>query len=220
MSNKTLNLTEDLYQYLLSVSLREPEVLARLREETLGRPHAEMLSAPEQGQFMALLVRLLNAGKCLEVGVFTGYSSLWIAAALPQGGSLLACDTSRAWTDIAQRYWQEAGVADRVELVLGPALGTLHERLVAGEAGSYDFAFIDADKQNYLGYYEAVLELLRPGGLVAIDNTLWSGAVADPAEQDADTQAIRELNRHIHADERVSMSLLPLADGLTLAMKR
>lgn len=220
MSNKTLPLTAALYEYLLSVSLREPGVLERLREETARDPMARMLSAPEQGQFMALLVRLSGARKCLEIGVYTGYSTLWVAQALPADGRVIACDTSEQWTAIARRYWEEAGVADRIRLHLAPALEILDGLLEAGEAGSFDFAFIDADKGNYRDYYERSLKLLRPGGLIVIDNTLWSGDVADPQKQDADTVAIRLLNEFIHQDSRVEMSLLPVADGLTLVLKK
>ena len=220
MSNKTLPLDERLYTYLLSVSLREPEVLRRLRKETAQDRMAEMQIAPEQGQFMALLVQLLGARRCLEVGVYTGYSSLSVALALPADGRLIACDVSEVWTSVAQRYWQAAGVADRIRLELAPAEHTLKALIEAGETDSFDFAFIDADKTNYPLYYEQVLSLLRPGGLVAIDNTLWSGDVADPGNQDPDTVAIREFNAMVLADERVAISLLPIADGLTLAMKR
>ena len=220
MSNKTLPLDERLYTYLLSVSLREPEVLRRLRKETAQDRMAEMQIAPEQGQFMALLVRLLGARRCLEVGVYTGYSALSVALALPADGRLIACDVSEVWTSVAQRYWQAAGVADRIRLELAPAEHTLKALIDAGEIDSFDFAFIDADKTNYPLYYEQVLSLLRPGGLVAIDNTLWSGDVADPGNQDPDTVAIREFNAMVLADERVAISLLPIADGLTLAMKR
>jgi predicted O-methyltransferase YrrM len=219
MSNKTLSLNNSLYEYILSVSLREPEVLARLRAETLQQPMSMMLSAPEQGQFLALLAQLIGARKCLEVGVYTGYSTLWVALALPRDGSVLACDVSEKWTAIARRYWEEAGVAERIDLQLAPALETLDRLLAADQAGSFDFAFIDADKENYPYYYERTLQLLRPGGLMVIDNTLWSGAVADTGRQDPETCAIRALNDLVHADDRVQMSLLPVADGLTLARK-
>jgi len=219
MSNKTLSLNNSLYEYILSVSLREPEVLARLRAETLQQPMSMMLSAPEQGQFLALLAQLIGARKCLEIGVYTGYSTLWVALALPHDGSVLACDVSEKWTAIARRYWEEAGVAERIDLQLAPALETLDRLLAADQAGSFDFAFIDADKENYPYYYERTLQLLRPGGLMLIDNTLWSGAVADTSRQDPETCAIRALNDLVHADDRVQMSLLPVADGLTLARK-
>jgi predicted O-methyltransferase YrrM len=220
VSNKILPLDEALYTYLLSVSLRETDLLERLRAETARDPMSRMQSAPEQGQFMALLVRLSGARKCLEIGVYTGYSALWVAQALPSGGRLIACDTSEKWTAVARRYWEEAGIADRIRLHLSPALETLDSLLEAGEAGSFDFAFIDADKGNYRNYYERSLRLLRPGGLIVIDNTLWSGDVADPGKQDDDTVAIRNLNEFIHRDDRVEMSLLPVADGLTLVLKK
>ena len=219
MSNKTLPLDESLYEYLLAVSLREPDVLRQLRAETALDSMSRMQTAPEQGQFMALLVQLMGARKCLEVGVYTGYSALCIALALPPDGSLVACDVSEEWTAVARRYWDAAGVADRIDLQLAPALQTLDGLLKSGQTGSFDFAFIDADKENYRNYYERSLQLLRSGGLVAIDNTLWSGDVADPEKQDAETTAIRELNAFVHQDSRVNMSLLPVADGLTLAMK-
>jgi len=219
VSNKTLPLNEALYEYLLSVSLRETDLQRRLRTETALDPMARMLSAPEQGQFMALLVRLIGARRCLEIGVYTGYSTLWVAQALPDDGRLVACDTSAEWTAIARRYWEEAGVSGRIELHLAPALDTLEALLVDGAGGSFDFVFIDADKGNYRNYYEHSLQLLRTGGLIAIDNTLWSGSVADPDNMDPDTVAIRALNAFIHTDRRVEMSLLPVADGLTLVRK-
>lgn len=219
-TKKTLGLDDQLYNYLLSVSLRESEILYQLREETAQHPYAMMQIAPEQGQFMALLVQLMGATKTLEVGVFTGYSSLCVALALPPTGKVVACDVSEEYTSVARRYWQAAGVADKIELRLAPALETLDQLLSAGEGGTFDFAFIDADKQNYLNYYERALQLLRPGGLIAIDNVLWGGQVADPQVQDRNTQAIRDFNEKLHHDERVSLSLVPIADGLTLALKR
>jgi predicted O-methyltransferase YrrM len=222
MSNRTIQVDDRLYDYILAASSREPELLARLREETRER-FAErfgMQISPEQGQFMALLVQLMGARKTLEVGVFTGYSSLSVALALPEDGRIVACDVSEEWTSIARRYWEEAGVAHKIDLRLAPAIETLDALLAAGEAGTFDFAFIDADKGNYAAYYERALELLRPGGLVTIDNVLWSGRVADPSVDDADTAAIRELNEQLHRDERVALSLLPVGDGLTLALKR
>ena len=220
MSNKILQLTEPLYEYLKLVSLREHDALRRLREETARMSESNMQISPEQGQFMALLVELLGAKKTLEVGVFTGYSSLAVALALPPGGRVVACDVSEEWTRVARRYWAEAGVADKITLRLAPALETLDALLRDGEAGTFDFAFIDADKGNYAAYYERALELLRPGGLVAIDNVLWAGRVADPANDEPDTAAIRALNESLRRDERVSLSLVPIADGLTLALKR
>ncbi len=220
MSNRTLTLTDDLYQYLLDVSLREPEALRRLRRETASHPMARMQIAPEQGQFMALLVRLLGARRALEVGVFTGYSALAVALALPPDGTLTACDVSEDYTAVARRYWQEAGVAGKIDLRIAPALETLEALLAEGQAGTFDFAFIDADKESYDAYYERALRLLRAGGLILLDNVLWSGRVAEADAQDADTQALRALNRKLHHDERIHLSLLPLADGLTLALKR
>jgi caffeoyl-CoA O-methyltransferase len=221
MSSKTLALTEPLHHYLLSVSAREPEILARLREETAGLPQAGMQISVEQGQFMRLLIELLGARKTLEVGVFTGYSSLSVALALPPDGRIVACDVSEEFTAVARRYWREAGVEPKIELRLGPAAETLEKLLEAeGQAGTFDFAFVDADKSNYDRYYELALRLLRPGGLLAIDNTLWSGRVADPEAQEPDTRALRALNEKLHRDERVTLSLLPIGDGLTLARKR
>jgi predicted O-methyltransferase YrrM len=220
MSNKTLCITEKLYEYMLSVSLREPEVLLELRRETGLDEQANMQIAPEQGQFMALLVRLLGAKKTLDIGVYTGYSSLCIGLALPQNGRVIACDLNRQWTDIAKRYWHKAGVADKIDLRLAPARQTLEELLAnKTAAASFDFAFIDADKVNYDIYYEYCLQLVRPGGLIAVDNVLWDGAVADESVDDVDTKAIRALNSKIHADPRVELSLVPIADGLTLARK-
>ncbi len=220
MSNRTLPLNEGLYQYLLNHSLQEPEILVALRQETASLPLSEMQIAPEQGQFMSLLVQLLGARKALEVGVFTGYSALRVALAMPEDGRLVACDINPEYTAIAQRYWAAAGVADRIDLRLGPALDTLDQLIAAGETNQFDFAFIDADKSNYANYYERVLQLLRPGGLVIIDNVLWSGRVADPAVQDNRTKAIRQFNQRLYQDDRIALSLLPMADGLTLALKK
>jgi caffeoyl-CoA O-methyltransferase len=220
MSNRTVSLDKALYEYLLDASLREHPALALLRAETATHPQVNMQIAPEQGQFMALLVRLMGARRCIEVGVFTGYSSLAVALALPPGGRIVACDVSDEYTAMARRYWAEAGVAGRIDLRLAPALETLDALLAAGEAGRYDFAFIDADKEAYPEYYERLLQLLRPGGLIAVDNTLWDGAVADPADQEPDTVAIRAFNERLHGDERIDLSLVPIGDGLTLARKR
>lgn len=220
MSNRTHGLPDTLYTYLLDTSLRETDVMRRLRHETASHPQSEMQISPEQGQFMALLVRLMGVRKALEIGVFTGYSALAVARALPPDGTLIACDVSEAYTAIARRYWDEAGVADKIDLRIAPALATLEEQLAEGATGTFDFAFIDADKTNYQHYYERVLQLLRPGGLVAIDNTLWSGRVADPSNHEADTVALRALNEALHHDDRIHLSLLPIGDGLTLALKR
>ena len=220
MTKRSISLTDSLYEYLLAVSLREPEVLRRLREETAAYPEARMQIAPEQGQFMAMLARLLDARRCIEVGVFTGYSSLVLALALPEDGRIVACDVSEDWTRVARRYWQAAGVAHKIDLRLAPALETLEGLLATGEANSYDFLFLDADKENYLRYYELALQLLRPGGLIVADNTLWSGRVIDPANNEASTAALRQFNERLHRDERVDLSLLPVGDGLTLVRKR
>ena len=219
MPKQTLGLEQNLYDYLLSVSLREPTILSKLRQETAQLPMSQMQISPEQGQFMALLVKLIGAKKTLEVGVFTGYSSLVVALALPTDGKIVACDVSEEFTSIARRYWQEAGVADKIDLHIAPALETLDHLLTTGEAGTFDFAFIDADKGNYDNYYEQCLKLIRPGGLIAIDNVLWSGRVADTEIQDNQTNKIRDLNRKLHEDSRITLSLVPIADGLTLAIK-
>jgi predicted O-methyltransferase YrrM len=220
VTRRTTPLSEALYAYLLDVSLREDDVLRRLREETAGMENANMQIGPDQGQLMALLVDLVGAKNVLEIGTFTGYSALAMALALPEDGRLVACDISEEWTSVGRRYWEEAGVADRIELRLAPAAETLRALLAEGRAGTFDFAFIDADKGGYETYYESTLELLRPGGLVAVDNTLWEGKVADPTVHDADTEAIRAFNRKLEGDERVSLSLVPIGDGLTLARKR
>ena len=220
MTNRSISLTDSLYGYLLSVSLREPGVLRRLRDETAALPNARMQVAPEQGQFMALLARLMGARRCLEVGVFTGYSSLAVALALPDDGRIVACDVNEEWTSVARRYWAEAGVAHKIDLRLASALDTLQGLLAAGEAGSFDFAFLDADKEHYPAYYERLLELVRPGGLIVADNTLWSGRVADPANDEASTVALRRFNELLLRDGRVDLSLVPIGDGLTLARKR
>ena len=219
MSLTHIQLTADLASYLRDISLREPAALRRLREETLQRPQGSMQISPEQGQFMQLLVKLLNTRKALEVGVFTGYSSSSVAMALPPGGRLLACDVSAEWTSVARRYWRELGVENRIDLRLGPAVQTLESLISAGEGGTFDFAFIDADKQNYERYFECALILLRQGGLIAVDNVLWHGRVVDPAIQDEETDAIRRFNQKIAKDPRVLISTLPIGDGLTLALK-
>ncbi|TVS18201.1 MAG: SAM-dependent methyltransferase [Gammaproteobacteria bacterium] len=220
MSNRSIELDDRVHSYLLDVSLRESDLARRLREETARMPEHNMQIAPEQGQFMAMLVQLMGARRCIEIGVFTGYSSLMVAGALPPDGRLIACDVSDDYTRIARRYWKEAGLDDRIELRLGPALDSLDALLQQGGGSSFDFAFIDADKSNYDSYYESCLQLLRTGGLLAIDNTLWHGTVADPTVDDRDTRAIRALNRKLHDDSRVDLSLLPIGDGLTLCRKR
>src|SRR5687768_11098069 len=212
MSVATITMTEALHGYLLKTTLREAPILKRLREETAKLPSGPMQISPEQGQLMALLVELLGARRALEVGTFTGYSSTVVALAMPADGKLVACDMSREWTDVARRYWREAGVESKIELRLGPALATLDQLIVEGQSGGFDFAFIDADKTAYDDYYERCLTLLRPGGLVAVDNALWSGAVADASDQRENTRAIRALNSKIASDARVSSSLIPIGD--------
>ncbi len=219
MAGKLL-LPESIHNYLVSVSLREPPILRRLRDETAAQPRATMQITPEQGQFMALLMQLMGARNTIEVGVFTGYSSLAVALALPADGHIVACDISDVYTSIARRYWQEAGVDHMIDLQLRPALETLNALLADGRRGRFDFAFIDADKTSYEGYYECALELLRPGGIIMVDNVLWSGRVADPNENDPDTAALRAFNNKLHNDSRVALSMLPLGDGVTLALKR
>ncbi len=220
MSSKTLPLSDALYQYMLSVSLREPDLLRRLREETARMPGAGMQISPEQGQFMSFLIQLMGATRTLEIGVFTGYSTLRTALAMPDDGRVVACDLNKEWTSIAERYWREAGVADKIDLRLGPAVDTLEMLLMDGRHGTFDFVFIDADKANYLNYYTRALDLVRRGGVIAIDNVFWGGAVCDSAASDPDTNAIRELNNTLHADARIALSMVPIGDGLTLAMKR
>ncbi|MEA5444904.1 class I SAM-dependent methyltransferase [Gammaproteobacteria bacterium AB-CW1] len=222
MSNRTTPLDPRLHEYLLGVSLREPAPMRALREETARLPEHNMQIAPEQGQFMQMLLRLMGARRCIEIGTFTGYSTLAMALALPEDGRVLACDLSREWTDVGRGHWRQAGVEERIDLRLGPALETLTGLLEDEEEGRaiWDFAFIDADKTAYGDYFECCLRLLRPGGLIAVDNTLWDGKVADPAVDDADTRAIRQFNESLLADDRVDISLVPIGDGLTLARKR
>lgn len=219
MSNRSISLNDELYQYLLAISLREPTLLAELRERTRQLPDANMQIAPEQGQFMQWLVGLLGARRTLEIGVYTGYSALATALALPADGRLIACDIDPETTAIAQHFWERAGVAQRIELRLRPALETLEALLAENRAGEFDFAFIDADKQNYGAYFDACLQLLRPGGVIAVDNVLWGGRVIDAAVNDSTTQAIRQFNEKIRSDDRVALSLVPIGDGLTLARK-
>jgi predicted O-methyltransferase YrrM len=219
MSNQTLGLSPQLYNYFQSISLREPEVLTQLRQETAHQPLSNMQIAPEQGQFMAFLIKLIGAKKTLEVGVFTGYSSLVVALALPENGEIIACDVDEEYTQIARTYWEKAGVSHKIKLHLAPAVLTLENLLAKGEENSFDFAFIDADKSNYDTYYEQALKLVRVGGVIAIDNVLWDGKVADSQVQDNRTQTIRRLNEKLHQDTRILLSVVPIADGLTLAMK-
>ena len=219
MSRRTLNLDDELYRYVLQASVREQPAQTALREATASHPHAGMQISPEQGQLMGLLVKLIGARRTIEIGVFTGYSALAVALALPADGHLLACDTSDEYTRIGRSFWEQAGVAHKIDLRVAPARETLDAQLAAGAAGGFDFAFIDADKSGYDDYYERCLQLLRPGGLIAIDNTLWGGSVVRPA-QDADTASLQQLNAKVHVDTRVDMALLPIGDGLTLARKR
>jgi len=220
MSSGSIGLSQELNAYLEQFGAREPQVLRHLREETSRMPESGMQIAVEEGALLALLVQLTGARRIVEVGTFTGYSSTAMALALPPGGRIVCCDVSKEYTDVALRAWAAAGVANRVELRLAPATETLDALLTAGGAGSFDMAFIDADKDNYAAYYERCLQLVRPGGLIAIDNVLWSGRVVDPANQDESTVAIRDLNAAIATDERVDVAMVPIADGLTLARVR
>jgi len=220
MANTSIGLPPDVHDYLVKHGVREPELLRRLRDETLAIPQHNMQIAPEQGALLALLVELTGAKRCLEIGTFTGYSSLIVALAMPPDGTIVCCDVSEEWTAVARRYWAQAGVADRVDLRLAPALETLDALLADGAEGTFDFAFVDARKSEYPDYHERVVQLLRSGGLAAYDNVLWGGAVADDSKQDADTLAIRRLNDRLATDQRVTIAMLPLADGVTLARKR
>jgi len=220
MSNASVGLSDELQAYLVRIGVREPDVLRRLRDETAPLPEHGMQIAPEEGMLLALLVELTGARRCLEIGTFTGYSSTVVARALPPDGRLLCLDVSEEWTSIARRTWAAAGVADRIELRLGPAVDSLDRLLADGAAGTFDFAFVDAAKDEYPDYYERVIELLRPGGLVAIDNVFMSGRVVDRSVDSVGVRAVRELNERIHADERVSIAVVPIADGVTLARKR
>ena len=217
---RNVQLTDNVYQYILDHSVREPAVLRALHEETAPMKHAGMQIGADQGQFMGLLAKLVGAKRCIEIGVFTGYSSISVALALPPDGKIIACDVSEEWTSVARKYWEKAGVASKIDLRLGPAVETLDGLLAKGEAGKFDFVFIDADKGNYLNYYERCLKLVRTGGLMLFDNTLWSGEVANPGNQKEDTVALRALNDALHRDDRVDVSLLAIGDGVTLARKR
>lgn len=219
MSSRTLSMTDAIHQYMLDVSVRETDVQRKLRETTATMPLAMMQISPEQGQFLQLLVRLTGAKRCIEVGTFTGYSALSVALALPDDGVIMACDVSKEWTDIAMKHWQDAQVAHKIYLRLAPALETLDQLIAANQHDSYDFAFIDADKEGYGAYFDRCLKLLRPGGLIAVDNTLWYGHPTNPQKQDADTVAIRAFNEKLKSDPRVMISLVPIGDGLTLALK-
>jgi caffeoyl-CoA O-methyltransferase len=219
MTRYQIGLPDDVYAYLLDVGVDEPPVLARLRQETAGHPRAQMQIGPEQGALLALLVELIDARRCLEIGTFTGYSSLAVALAMPPDGRIVCCDVSDEYTSVARRYWAEAGVADRVDLRLGPALDTLDGLLAEGAAGTFDLAFIDADKGGYPAYWERCVELVRHGGVIAIDNVLWSGQVVDPRDTSDDTRTMRRLNELVAADRRVRQVMLPVADGMTIARR-
>ena len=220
MSTRTLPLDEHLYSYLQRVSLREPPAFRRCRLETAQLPMSRMQIAPEEGQFINFLVNLMGVERAIEIGSFTGYSGLWIASALPRGGCLVACDINEEWTRRARHYWEDAGVMDRIEMRLAPAQQALDELLENGDEESFEFVFVDADKENYNAYYETSLRLLRPGGVIAIDNVFWNGKVANPAADDPDTMAIRHLNEKIHDDARVDVTVVPIGDGVTLCRKR
>ena len=220
MSNRTINLDDRLHRYLLDHSVRESDLLRRLREVTARQELSNMQIAPEQGQFMSLLVELTGARRIIEIGTFTGYSAICMAQAMPSDGRLLCCDVSSEWTAIARPFWREAGIVDNIDLRIAPALETLNGLLADGQGGRFDMAFIDADKTNYTNYYDRCLQLVRRGGLILFDNTLWGGAVADPQNRDDDTRALRELNDRLLADARISLSLVPIGDGLTLARVR
>lgn len=219
MSTGSIGLSESLHSYLVSVSVPADPLWERLRDETKKNVGFNMQISPEQAQFMAFLIRMLGVKKAVEIGTFTGYSALSIARALPKDGQLVACDVSTEWTSMAKRYWEEADVADKIDLKIAPALDTLDNMIANGESGTYGFAFIDADKSNYVGYYEKCYELLHPGGLIGVDNTLWGGSVADPEKNDEDTKAIRQLNQRLFEDDRVDSTLIPIGDGLHLARK-
>lgn len=220
MSRKTVGLSTDLHEYLLSISVRESEVMTRLREATASHPDSEMQIAPEQAQFLRFLVRLIGARRTLEIGVFTGYSALAVAEVLPPNGELVACEINEDYLDTAREYWEEARVWEQIDLRVDPAQETLASLVDAGESGTFDFVFVDADKESYDTYYEQSLKLLRPGGVVALDNMFRGGRVTEEDPEDPSIQATKTLNRKLYDDERVDLSVLPLADGVTLAMKR
>lgn len=219
MSNRTLSIDDRLYDYLCDISIDEPELLRQLREETAQLEYAVMQISPEQGQFMSLLIKLMGVTRAIEIGTFTGYSSICVASAMPENGKLICCDISPQWTMIAEKYWALAGLENKIDLYTQPAEKTLQTLLDEGAEKTFDFVFIDADKQNYIMYYEMALRLLRKGGLIAVDNTLWSGAVADPENTEPGTRAIRRFNEMIKQDSRISKSLLTIGDGLTLILK-
>jgi predicted O-methyltransferase YrrM len=215
-----LTITDDLWEYMRRVTLREPDVLRKLREETARLPNSNLQISAEQGQFMALLMHLIGARRTIEIGVYTGYSALVVAQALPDDGHVIACDINEEWAAVARRYWREAGVERKIDLRIGQALNTLDDLIASGQGNRFDFVFIDADKTNYANYYERALVLLRPGGLIAVDNVLWYGRVIDASVDDPDTRAIRAFNQQMKGDDRVWLSMLPVRDGLTLAAKK
>jgi predicted O-methyltransferase YrrM len=215
-----LTITDELWEYMRRVTLREPDVLRKLREETALLPNSNLQISAEQGQFMALLMHLIGARRTIEIGVYTGYSALVVAQALPDDGHVIACDINEEWAAVARRYWREAGVDRKIDLRIGRALNTLDDLIASGEGNRFDFVFIDADKTNYANYYERALVLLRPGGLIAVDNVLWYGRVIDASVDDPDTRAIRAFNQQMKDDDRVWLSMLPVRDGLTLAAKK
>tara|TARA_B100000929_G_scaffold1822_1_gene1500 strand:- start:963 stop:1625 length:663 start_codon:yes stop_codon:yes gene_type:complete len=219
MSSDTIELNQSLREYLINVSVKEPGVLKDLREETLQLDEFQMQISPEQGSFLSFLVKLINAKHTLDIGVFTGYSSLVVALQLPQNGYVTACDTNEEWTEIAQKYWKEAKVEDKIDLHIAPAVETLEKLISNGNEGLYDFSFIDADKINYQHYFEQSLTLVRKGGVIAIDNVLWGGRVLDNSDTEPATRAIREFNSKLFEDDRVVISMIPIGDGLTLAQK-
>jgi predicted O-methyltransferase YrrM len=219
LSNRTLSIDDRIYNYLCDISIKEPELLRQLRQETAQIEYSVMQISPEQGQFMSLLIKLMAASRAIEIGTYTGYSSICIASAMPADGKLICTDISPQWTSIAEKYWAKAGLENKIELFSQPAEQTLQMLLDDGAQRSFDFIFIDADKQNYIKYYEMGLSLLRKGGIIAVDNTLWSGAVADPENDEPGTRAIRRFNEMLKQDGRVSHSLLTIGDGLTLILK-
>tara|TARA_B100000029_G_scaffold261333_2_gene257643 strand:+ start:271 stop:933 length:663 start_codon:yes stop_codon:yes gene_type:complete len=220
MSTGILNYTRDLRDYLWDKGINEHPALKELRIETAGLPESMMQICPEQGALMGNLIRMISAKRTIEVGTFTGYSALVVALALPKDGEVIACDVSEEWTAIGKEKWEQAGVSHKIDLRLGPAVDTLDELIQQGQEGSFDFAFIDADKVNYTAYYEKCLQLITTGGVIAIDNVLWGGSVLDGKRNDEDTKAIRELNDFVALDERVNISMIPIGDGVTLVVKK
>ena len=220
LTSPDLTINAELWDYMRRVTLREPELLRRLRQETAHYPNSSCQISAEQGQFMALLMHLIGARRTIEIGVYTGYSALAVALALPFDGQIIACDINEEWTSVARRYWREAGVDRKIDLRIAPALATLDDLIASGQGNQFDFVFIDADKTNYANYYELALVLLRPGGLIGVDNVLWYGRVIDSSFDDPDTRAIRAFNHQLRSDDRVWLSMLPVRDGLTLACKK